>query len=291
MMRISSYTKAGTLKEALELKAAGPYRTAAGTTDLIPQMRKGKFAGAALLDISGLIEECGRIRLSDPAYLAIGALATHDRISHDKLVNEWCPPLAAASGKVGSPQIRRRGTIGGNLVNASPAADTVPVLVACGAEAVLQSLAGQRVIPVEDLAERPGVTCLRDDEILTEIRIPLKSWEADAGSTGAAPWRGTYEKVGTRNALMIAIADAAILRHPQYGLRIACGSVGPTVRRARRTEEAFLKKGLTRSGLADALAKDISPISDVRASARYRMETLINILFEDYLMKEDLKEG
>ena len=294
MAVFESYRRAASLGEALALKAEKDYRIAAGTTDILPQMRQGRFAGADLLDISGLTGELGDVRISAdngemPARcedrgceLVIGAVATHEQISGDALVRRYCAPLAEAVSLVGSPQIRVRGTIGGNLCNASPASDTAPVLTATGAEAVLMSARGTRRVPVDQLAVRPGLTCLEPDEILTEVRIPLG---------GAEPWRGIYHKVGTRNALMIAIADAAILYHPAFGWRIACGSVGPTVLRAGECEALFPRDEQTREAFKEALAKDICPIDDVRATAAYRFETLVNLIYQTYLERECLDAG
>lgn len=275
MLNVQSYQKPADLTAALQLLKKGTYKAIAGGTDLLPQLRAGAHAGVNLVDLQALSGVLGQIRLEGD-YLSIGGLCTHHQIEHDPLVRQWCRPLADACGKIGSAQIRKRATIAGNLINASPAADSAPVLAACGAQAVLCDWGGSRTVPVPALACRPGMTCLRPAELLTQLRIPL--------SGGA--WTGSYQKLGARNALLIAVASVAILEHPMFGVRISCGSVGPTVCLAYCCERIYARRNQSREAFYDALREDIQPISDVRASAGYRMEVLANLIYQSYLQKE-----
>ena len=275
MMMIQSIKKAESKEQALNLLQGHAFRIIAGGTDVIVQNRAGLFEEEDLLDISALRSELSSIEIKDDC-LCIGAMATHQMISESAAVKEWCAPLALACGKVGAPQIRHKGTIGGNICNASPAADSVPVLVACGAEAVIESADGKRTILAEEIAVRPGKTSLGDHEILTQLRIPLKR----------KAWNGVYHKVGHRNALSISIADAAVLYHPVFGYRVSCGSVGPVIRRNNSIEMLFQNADvhgmIEKDIMAEAVDKDIHPISDIRGSREYRRQVLINLLYDTY---------
>ena len=162
--------------------------------------------------------------------------------------------LAEAASLVGGPQIRNRGTIGGNILSASPAADTVPVLMALDAVLVLVSETGQRMVSINGFMKGPGQTAIHQGEILAEIVIPFK--------TGAARFR----KVGKRNALAISIINVAVYMEKEAGritaLTIAIGSAGPTALRAI------------------ALSEDISPIDDIRATGSYRKTVADNVVLQ-----------
>lgn len=277
MLKINQVIKPRNLAEALKQLQSGSYKVIAGGTDVIPQMRNRIMESIALLDLRLLQEELSRIEIKHD-YLCIGALCTHYQIHTNPLVKQWCPVLAEACARIGSAQIRKRGTIGGNIINASPAADSVPVLVAAGAQAVITSAEVERVVPINCVAQRPGRTCLEKDELLTEIRIPL------AGKA----WSGTYLKVGPRNALLISVADAAVMIHPEFGVRISCGSVGPTIQRAEHTEKVFAQANMRLNDFEEALNLDISPIDDIRASAQYRKDVLVNLIYQLYQEKGGL---
>lgn len=275
MLNVQSIVTADSLEQALQLLSERRYKILAGGTDIIPQMRNGAHADACLLDVSHLQGKIRQIWL-EAGYLYLGGLCTHYQIAHDPLVHTWCAPLANACGKIGSAQVRQRGTIAGNLVNASPAADSAPVLIAAGAQAVLVGPGATRSIAVQSLATRPGRTCLEADELLYCLRIPL----------GGSPWQGQYYKVGSRNALFISVAGLAILSHPDFGHGIACGSAGPTVARANHCEKIYHRPDMCRDDFYQALQQDTSPIDDLRASANYRRQVLTNLLYQNYLEKE-----
>ena len=189
--------------------------------------------------------------------------------------------LAEAASLVGGPQIRNRGTIGGNILSASPAADTVPVLMALDAVLVLVSETGQRLVSINGFMKGPGQTAIHQGEILAEIVIPFK--------TGAARFR----KVGKRNALAISIINAAVYMEKEAGrittLAIAVGSAGPTALRAFHAEELLHawkrpdseeKWQSLHEEIAIALSEDISPIDDIRATGSYRKTVAANVVLQ-----------
>lgn len=272
IIKIRDYTAPKTLEQALELLNTGDYKVGAGCTDLMPQVRDGKYRDISLLDLRLLKKELSGICLKDGA-LHIGAMTRHDDIACDPLVLEYIPPLATACGQIGSAQVRKRGTIGGNILNASPAADSVPALVAADASVVLVSYNGTRQCKLTALLRGPGRTDIAKNEIMTEIVIPVAN----------GPWTGSFFKVGPRNALTISVADAVVLHNDTDGYRIACGSVAATVVRALETEKLFNQgQPISKQAMEKALSQDIHPIDDVRASGHYRSSVLRNLLHNFY---------
>jgi xanthine dehydrogenase small subunit len=195
--------------------------------------------------------------------LVIGALATYTELQRSPLVRKRVPMLAAAAREVGGVQIQNRGTIGGNVVNASPAGDTLPVLAAAEATLVLGSAAGRRRVPFDAFYTGYRKTVLRPDELLLSIEIPK--------ITGPQYFR----KVGTRAAQAISKVVMAAVLGP--AVRIAVGSVAPTVVRARRTEQ-LLSSGGSIEDARRALMEEIAPIDDLRSTADYRRRVSGNIL-------------
>jgi len=186
------------------------------------------------------------------------------------VVRERLPALAQALGCLGSPLIRNMGTLGGNLVTASPAGDTLPALLVHDAVVELASRDGRRHLPVAEFLLGPGRTALAPGEILAAVRIPLPP-------PGAMQH---FEKVGRRDALAIAVASlAARIVRDQAGrvveARLAVGSLAPTARRCPAAEAALLGRRLDREALLEAgrrIREQISPIDDIRATAAYRRE-------------------
>ena len=260
------------LDEALTLLAEKKLSVFAGGTDLIPAIRDGRKTNLSLLKLEPLQDKLSQIRIQD-GQLIIGAMATHRKINESILVQRNFPALSNCCRLVGSHQIRNRATIGGNIVNASPAADTVPVLMAADAQVICCSKFGERSIPLQEFASAPGRTQRRSDELLTEIRIPLPE----------GGWAGEYYKIGLRNALTINVASVALLYHPSVGWRIALGSVAPSVVRAVHVESLFNRsRAATMEDFEKELQLDAHPIDDVRATAEYRRQVLLNVLFEAY---------
>lgn len=244
-----------------------PWRPIAGGTDLMVQI-SGEIGDppGRILDIWALDELRG-IELEDGA-LVLGALTTYTDIRRSALVADAVPALAAAAATIGAAQIQNRGTIGGNVVNASPAGDTLPVLLAVGAEFVLGSTAGERTVAADDFWTGYRTTARHDDELLLRIRIPV------------VPDRQVrFRKVGTRRAQAISKVVMALAwratgpEEPWTGVRLALGSVAATTVRARAAEallEGARPTRETADAAAAALVDEISPIDDVRSTADYR---------------------
>jgi xanthine dehydrogenase small subunit len=254
--------------DAYALLAGGdgpPWRPLAGGTDLMVQLT-GEIGAAPerILDIWALDELRG-IGVEADA-LVIGALTTYTELRRSHIVAESVPALVDAAATIGAAQIQNRGTIGGNVINASPAGDTLPVLLALDAEMVLGSAAGERTVPASEFWPAYRTTARRDDELLVRIRIPL-----------VAERSVRFRKVGTRRAQAISkVVMALAWRAVDDGwtdVRVALGSVAATPIRARATEASLEGSPPTRE-VADAaaatLTAEISPIDDVRSTADYR---------------------
>ena len=250
------------------LAAAGPapWRPLAGGTDLMVQIA-GEIGEPPerILDIWGLDELRG-IRVEADA-LVLGALTTYTQIRRSPDVARLAPALADAAATIGAAQIQNRGTIGGNVVNASPAGDTLPVLLALGAEIVLGSASGERVVSANDFWPSYRTTARRDDELVLSIRIP-----------GGEERKARFRKVGTRRAQAISkVVMALAWRESGDGtwtdVRLALGSVAATPVRASATEAVLAGAAPTRETAAAAvrtLTNEIEPIDDVRSTADYR---------------------
>jgi len=254
-------------REAVEMLAAEPGAVlAAGCTDILVKMKDGKVRPSAVISIDraadmSSIEDTGRT-------LWVGAGCTHADISRSTLVAEKAPLIAAASAAVGSPQIRNRGTLGGNVATASPAGDTIPALIAMEARIVALGLAGQRAIEAGQFFLGPGKSALGPGEIIVGVEIPCD----EPGDVWA------FRKLGGRQAMSIAIAGVAVHAHLERGalsrVAVALGSVAPVVVRARRLEEALEGRRVTADLLAEVcpLAREAaSPITDIRGSREYRL--------------------
>ena len=257
------------LEDALALLAEAdgePWRPLAGGTDLMVQIA-GELGEPPerVLDIWGLDELRG-IELED-GFLSVGALTTYTDLRRSPLVEEHRPVLAEAAATIGAAQIQNRGTLGGNVVNASPAGDTLPVLLALDASIVLASAVGERVVAADDFWPSYRTTARRDDELLVRIRIPLV-----AGREAA------FRKVGTRRAQAISKVVMALAWRPSddgawTGVRLALGSVAATTIRATAAERAMEGRPPTREtadAATAALTAELNPIDDVRSTADYR---------------------
>ena len=258
------------LSEAYELladRSGGAWRALAGGTDLMVQIT-GELgeAPARVLDIWRLDELRGIALESDA--LVIGALTTYTELRASPGVREVIPALADAAATIGAAQIQNRGTIGGNVVNASPAGDTLPVLLAVGAQMVLGSGRGERTIPVDEFWPAYRTTALADDELLLRVRIPV-----------LANRQVRFRKIGTRRAqaiskVVIALAwEAAAPDDRWTGVRLALGSVAATTVRMTAAEDALEGQSPTprvADGAVRALTAELRPIDDVRSTADYR---------------------
>lgn len=242
------------------------WRPVAGGTDLLVQIT-GELGPPPdrVLNIWGLDELRG-INLEGDE-LVIGALTTYTDLRTSALVGELLPALAAASATIGAAQIQNRGTVGGNLANASPAGDTLPIWLATDSQVVLGSAAGERTVPAAGFFTGYRETARRDDELVLRVRVPL------------LPRRHLrFRKVGTRRAQAISkVVMALSWLTGEDGAwlepRLAMGSIAATPVRARATEAALDGKqpvAATADAAVAALESEIRPIDDVRSTAEYR---------------------
>ncbi len=243
------------------LRDDGPLVPLAGCTDVYVNLNFGALPQTRFLNLWRL-EELRRIEMRDGA-LSIGALATYTQMIRSALVRRRLPILAAASREVGGVQIQNRGTLGGNIANASPAGDTLPVLAAAEAVVLLRSAGGTRRIPFNSFYTGYRQSVARPDELIAAVEIPR------------VEGRQWFRKVGTRAAQAISKVVMAAVRAPRP--RIALGSVAPTVVRLPRTE-ALLAGGGSLEEARAALAGEIQPIDDIRSTAEYRRRVCQNLL-------------
>ena len=257
-----SLERPGSLKAALSMLAGDPSLTPiAGCTDVYVGLHFGTMPQRRFIDLWDLKELRGISIKSD--VLTIGALTTYTEIIGSKIVQKRVPMLVAASREVGGAQIQNRGTLGGNIANASPAGDTLPVLAAANAQVVLRSSTATRTVPFESFYTGYRKSVRRPDELITAIEIPRIS--------GTQWWR----KVGTRRAQAISKIMIAAVRGSQ--VRIAFGSVAPTVVLARNAA-AILGNGGSIAEAQSALSAEISPIDDIRSTGQYRSRVAANLL-------------
>jgi CO/xanthine dehydrogenase FAD-binding subunit len=262
------------LAEALGLLASGAgWRPVAGGTDLLVQLT-GDLAPPPdrVLDIWRLPELRG-ISLNDGA-LVMGALTTYTDIRRSELCQEHLPALVEAAATIGAAQIQNRGTIGGNAINASPAGDTLPVLLATDAQLTLGSARGERTVVAKDFWPSYRKTACAPDELLLRIRFPL-----------ARGRQVRFRKVGTRRAQAISKVVMALSWREDGGVwrdvRVALGSVAATPIRATETErvlEGAAPRETTADHAAATLAQEIHPIDDVRSTADYRRVVSARVL-------------
>jgi CO/xanthine dehydrogenase FAD-binding subunit len=238
----------------------------AGGTDLLPGWRRGKPEPDCVVDLSRL-DDLRQITVSDNR-MTIGALCTHEQIQFSDAVIQHAPVLAQACATIGSRQTRERGTLGGNLANASPAADSAPALLVLDAELILQTAAGTRTITIDHFFTSPGKTCLADNELIIGVQFTLPDRHGGMG----------FNKLGRRKGMAISVASVAVQIEMEGGLirlaRVAMGSVAPTPIRCRKVENTLLGREPAPELFREAagmVAEDITPITDLRASAEYRL--------------------
>ena len=240
------------------------------------QIKEGKKQPRCVIDVKG-IEEVGRLTLSRDE-LSIGALTSIRALETSSPVLEKVPLLGQAAAKLGSVQIRHRATIGGNLCNASPAADTAPPLLVMDAEVSILGPTGSRVVPLKDFFLGPGKTVLSKSEILTEVRIPPFK-----GKTGTA-----FIRLSRASMDIAKISIAVLLQfegEKVTSAKIALGSVAPTPILADRAAQILIGKNLTKETIASAaetVADEIRPITDIRGTAEYRKE-VSHVIAQDAL--------
>lgn len=266
---MQDYARPETWEEATRLLAAGGWRVLAGGTDLYPGAGGG--LSGAVLDVTGLPGFCA---ITSGQGLRIGAGVSWSQVAEAPL-----PPalraLQQAARQIGGRQVQNAGTVGGNLCNASPAADGVPPLLALDAEVDLVSQAGSRQLALSEFLIGPRRTALRPGEVLAAVRIP------EAGLSG----RSAFVKLGARSHLVISIAMVAARLVVASGrvqeAALAVGSCSPVAVRLPRVEAALrevpVAKALARIASEDVMAA-LAPIDDVRATASYRRSAVVELV-------------
>jgi xanthine dehydrogenase small subunit len=256
------YVRPKTIHDALRMLRDDPSLIPmAGCTDLYVGVNFGTLTGTKFLDLWPL-ERLKKIQLKDDV-LEIGALATYTDIIKSRAVKKQLPMLIESARQIGGPQIQNRGTIGGNIANASPAGDSLPVLAAAEATVVLRDANEERRVKFTEFYTGYRKSVRRPDELILAIEIPKQKGKQ---------W---FRKVGTRAAQAISKIVMAGVRDGKHA-RIALGSVAATVVRLPATEAALASKGIE-AGVA-ALASEIKPIDDVRSTADYRLTVAQNLL-------------
>ncbi len=271
---VEDYIRPKTLGSALELikQANGRERVMAGGTDLLLKQYADHSDNLLIVDITNIPDLTGISSTGE--YIRIGSTTILADIVNSPLLTGSLQVLCQGASAVGSPQIRNRATIGGNLCNASPSADTVPPLLALDAMVILVSMRKSRQVRLKDFFIGPGLTILDPDELMTEILIPLPKVNQQA----------VYLKHAPRSAMDLAIASTAVCVWKAGGriiAKIALGAVAPIPMRAYQAEVMLASASLpgdeTLQAVAKCAAGETSPIDDVRASARYR-KAMIEVL-------------
>jgi CO/xanthine dehydrogenase FAD-binding subunit len=266
MISDRSLLRPRSLNDALKmLRDEGPLTPLAGCTDLYVGLNFGTLKDRRFIDLWGL--DALRGIESRRGILTIGALTTFTDLIGSPLVRRQLPMLASAAREVGGAQIQNRGTIGGNIANASPAGDSLPVLAAAEAVVVLRSAGGIRRVPFSGFYSGYRQSVRRPDELIVALEI------------AAVRGRQWFRKVGTRAAQAISKVVMAGVRGDGHGdgVRLAIGSVAPTVVRLPGTEAAIVS-GRSPEAIRRALADEIAPIDDIRSTADYRRRIAQNLL-------------
>ena len=263
------------------LREHGDARLIQGGTDLMVEINFNHVKPTTMISLRD-IKSLRMIRTDTPGIMSIGSGVPYSVIEGEPVLTA-IPALAQAARTVGSPQIRAAGSLGGNLGTCSPAGDTLPVMFALDASIHLSTIDSSRVVSIHDFMTGVKRSVRQHDEIITAIDFPIING-----------WQG-YSKVGVRNAMVISVASACLVAdHENADVRIALGSVGPTIIRCR-SAESWLKTTLdlsTRSTISLDIANEFgrraaeesSPIDDHRSTAQYRRHA-ISVLASRLLRK------
>jgi CO/xanthine dehydrogenase FAD-binding subunit len=270
----------GTLDDLAQHPGA---RAFAGGTDLMVELEAGHLTAGRYVSLQNCRELLG-IDDTD-AGVSIGAMTTYTEIRNSAVLSARYPMLRLAASETGGLATQNRGTIGGNIANASPAADTPPALLVYDAELEIVSASGTRRVPYRSFHRGYKKMDLVAGELIARIHLPSRHLPPSGGRDRS--WRDYYRKVGTRRAQAISkvcfagsiLMDAGVVKD----VRIALGSVAPTVVRATLTEDLLRGKSLDAAAITiaeKALASEIAPIDDIRSTARYRARVAGNLLRE-----------
>ena len=258
-----------TLDEACGLLASlgTDAKVLAGGTDVLSKMKNELIAPRALVSLKN-IKGIEGIRYVPEKGVVIGARATHNDLVNSELLQKRYPSISNAAHSLANNQIRNRGTVGGNLVNALPSADLPPILIALDAHVTLVGRYGNRMIPLEEFFVGPSRSAIEPDEILTEIVIP------DQATTGSSYFKFGLRRSGALAVVGVAAAVVATETHVDRA-RIVLGAVGPVPMRAKKAEQLLEGNVATEAALEEAgraAAAECRPISDIRGSEEYRRD-------------------
>ncbi|HHU31834.1 MAG: FAD binding domain-containing protein [Zhaonellaceae bacterium] len=263
------------LEDVLDVLATkkGPLKILAGGTDLMLDIRNKKYEVAGIVDIN-LLSELKNISV-EGEFIKIGSLVTFTQLANSTLLQERVPFLVEAANSVGAPQIRNQGTIGGNIANASPAADSVVPLIALDAICSVLSPLGNRDIPLNQLLCGVGKTRLASDELIVEVKFKLPRKIT----------RSAFVKFGRRNALAIARMSVAILLgldgNKVNAARVALGAVAPNPFRSLELENMFLNKAMEEIDVDEVIARSSMVVSQAlgnRPSAKWKNEAIKGLM-------------
>ncbi len=278
----NKYYNVTSIEKALEIlnQHQNQARIVAGATDLIIEFEKGlRKTTDVLIDITR-IQGLNQITLDEEQNIHLGPLVTHNDVAASKLIQEKALPLAQAAWEVGSPQIRNRGTIAGNLITASPANDTITPLMALQAKLVLKSLHGQRVVSLDDFYLGVRKSILQPNEMVTDIYFPALD----------ASQKGEFIKFALRRTQAISLVNVAVICEIEnetiQNINITLGAVAPVIIHAKEAEQFLIGKKLSEDVIIEAsliAQKATKPISDVRGSASYR-KTMVKVLTKRALL-------
>ena len=288
MFDLASYEKAGSVKEAIELLKKNPLALpVAGGTDVLVRLREGNQAYRHLVDIHGL-EELRFVRREPDGSISIGAGMTFSELIGDPVVNQFISVLAVGASCVGGPQVRNAATIGGNLCNAAPCADSAGPMLVLEARVHLRGPSGVRQVPLREYFTGPGKVVKGQTEIMTHLSVSPENYQG---------WSAAYQKYATRGAMDIAtIGCGAALKLEDgkvQGLRMAFSVAGPTPMRCPQTE-AWAAGRAGDEALPEAVAArvldDLNPRDSWRASKEFR-EHIIKELTRRVLAQALAGEG
>lgn len=282
-----AYYEPRTIDEALEIleEYGDSARVLAGGTDLLVKIKTRQIEPRVIVNIKKI--NSLRYIIDEGEYIRIGCLTRIRDLERSDIIARYIPALHDAAKQMASVQIRNMATIGGNLCNASPAADTAPPLLVHNARAVLINRSGRRIVPLEEFFVAPGKTALRPGELLVEIVVE----KTNRGSSA-------FKKIG-RVELDLAIASTAVYIEVEDDeiteARLALGSVAPRPIRAKTTEQVLKGMRINEADLWRALSgleREVSPITDARSTAEYR-RYIVKILAYDSMMKayERIRRG
>ncbi len=263
------YHAPATLDEACALLAGlgSDAKVLAGGTDVLSRMKNELIAPKALVSLKNIPGLDG-ITYDPGRGVAIGARATHNDLVNSELLQKRYPSISDAAHSMANNQIRNRGTVGGNLVNALPSADLPPILIVLDASVTLVGRYGTRIVPLEEFFLGPNRSAIEPDEILTEITIP------DQATTGSAYFKFGLRRSGAIAVVGVAASVVATGPHVERA-RIVLGAVGPVPMRATKAEQLLQGNLATEAALEEAgraAAAEARPISDIRASEEYRRD-------------------